>query len=113
MYRAGVPLIAGTDCLNPFCLPGFSLHTELQLLVDAGLPPVDALRAATINAARFQGRESGMGSIEAGKVADLVLLNADPLDDIANTRDIECVIIRGRLIARKEIDQKLRELIVE
>ncbi len=110
MHRAGVPIIAGTDCLNPFCLPGFSLHTELQLLVKAGLPPIDALGAATINAARFQGTETRMGSISAGKVADLVLLDANPLEEIANTERIHAVVTRGRLIDRAELDRMLEEL---
>src|SRR5262249_46432546 len=77
MHRAGVPLLAGTDTTNPFCFPGFSLHDELVLLVEgAKLTPAEALRCATINSAKFLDREKDLGSVEKGKLADLVLLEA-------------------------------------
>src|SRR5690349_1348830 len=86
MQKAGVPILAGTDTGNPFCFPGFSLHDELALLVIAGLTPVEALRAATINPAKFLGIEDKAGTIAPGKLADLVLLDANPLTDIRNTQ---------------------------
>jgi hypothetical protein len=108
LHRAGVPILAGTDELNPYVFPGFSLHDELALLVKAGLSPRDALRAATINPAKFLGKEATMGTVEAGKTADLVLLDADPLADIANTKKIRAVISRGRLLDREALDRMLK-----
>ena len=109
MHKAGVPIIAGTDVLNPFCLPGFSLHTELELMVKAGLSPADALKTATINAAVFQKKSETMGSIAVGKVADIVLLNANPLDDISQTQNIEAVILRGNVFDRAKLDELLKD----
>jgi len=96
MFRAGVPIMAGTDAMNPYCLPGFSLHDELALLVESGLTPLAALQAATINPAKFMGRTADLGTVEAGKIANLVLLRADPLADIHNTTQIEAVWFRGQ-----------------
>ncbi len=104
MYRAGVPILAGTDAMNPRCFPGFSIHDELALLVDAGLPPLAALQAATRNAAQFMGQLDRRGTIEAGKVADLVLLDKDPLADIHNTRTIQAVVLNGKLFPRAALD---------
>lgn len=78
MFRAEVPLLAGTDDANPYCFPGFSLHDELALLVDSVVSPLGALQAATRNAALFMDATQTYGSVERGKVADLVLLEADP-----------------------------------
>jgi hypothetical protein len=97
LYRAGVPLLAGTDTPCPYVPPGFSMHQELELLVEAGLPPAVALQAATIQGARVLKQDAHLGSIEAGKLADLVILDADPLADIRNTRRIHRVI-RGGLV---------------
>jgi imidazolonepropionase-like amidohydrolase len=107
MQRAGVDILAGTDTLNPNCFPGFSLHDELGLLVQAGLTPIQALQAATLNPARFMGRENELGTIQPGKLADLVLLNANPLDDIANTRKIDAVVYGGRLFPKASLDEML------
>jgi hypothetical protein len=96
MFRAGVPMMAGTDAMNPYCFPGFGLHDELALLVESGLTPLAALQAATINPARFLGRSAELGTVEAGKVANLVLLRADPLADIHNTAQIEGLWLRGK-----------------
>lgn len=109
MQRAGVGLLAGTDTLNPYCLPGFSLHDELGLLVKAGLTPMQALQTATRNPARFMGREHDLGTVEKGKLADLLLLDANPLADISNTRKLYAVIYRGRLFPRAELDQMLSQ----
>ena len=110
MQRAGVDIIAGTDVLNPYCFPGFSLHDELGLLVQAGLTPMQALQAATSNAARFMNRENDLGTIETGKLADLVLLDANPLDDIANTRKINAVVYGGRLYPKPALDDMLNKV---
>jgi imidazolonepropionase-like amidohydrolase len=107
MQRAGVGILAGTDTANPYCFPGFSLHDELGLLVRAGLTPMQALQAATLNPARFMGREKELGTIEKGKLADLVLLDANPLDNIANTRKITAVVFGGRLFPRSSLDEML------
>ena len=108
MHRAGVGLLAGTDT-NPFnpVLPGFGLHQELALLVDCGLTPMEALQTATRNPARYFGKLAEMGTIEAGKAADLVLLNADPLQDIHNTEKIAGVMMRGRYYDRQALDAML------
>lgn len=110
MHRAGVEFLAGTDVSNPYCFPGFSLHDELALLVEAGLSPLAALQAATLNPARFLGKEKEVGIVEKGKVADLVLLEANPLADIRNTTKIDSVVLRGQLLDRKALDRLLAEL---
>jgi imidazolonepropionase-like amidohydrolase len=97
LHRAGVRVMAGTDAPLRNSPPGFGLHEELAWFVRAGLTPADALRAATLEPARFLGLADSLGTIEAGKLADLVLLDADPLADIANTRRIAAVMINGRL----------------
>ena len=109
MHRAGVPILAGTDVAVPYVFPGFSLHEELGWFVKAGLTPLAALRTATLNPAKFLGREKELGTIEKGKLADLVLLDADPLDDIGNTRKINAVVLNGRLFDRKALDVTLAQ----
>ncbi len=103
MQRAGVGILAGTDV----SLIGFSLHDELALLVRAGLTPMEALQAATRNPAAYLGRLGTLGTVEVGKLADIVLLDADPLADIGNTRRINAVIAQGRLLDRAELDRML------
>jgi imidazolonepropionase-like amidohydrolase len=107
MQQGGVKLLAGTDAPAPFVYPGFSLHDELALLVDAGLTPMQALQAATSRAAEFMGRSATQGTIEKGKVADLVMLDADPLADIHNTSRIRALVVRGKLLDRSALDQLL------
>ena len=109
MQRAGVGILAGTDVLNPFCFPGFSLHDELALLVQAGLTPMEALQSATLNPARFLGKEKELGTVATGKIADLVVLDADPLDDIGNTRKIVGVVYDGKFFTRASLNEMLRE----
>jgi tetratricopeptide (TPR) repeat protein len=109
MQRAGVRMIAGTDVLNPFAFPGFSLHDELALLVAAGLTPMEALQTATLNAAAYLGQSAAIGTIEAGKAADLVLLDANPIENIANTKRIAAVVAGGRLLERRDLDGLLME----
>jgi imidazolonepropionase-like amidohydrolase len=103
-WRDGVPLLAGTDAGALFTYPGSSLHEELVQLVRAGLTPAAALRAATLAPAEFLGATDSLGTVAVGKVADLVLLGADPLADVANTRSIEAVVLRGRLFRRAALD---------
>jgi imidazolonepropionase-like amidohydrolase len=88
VFDAGVPVVLGTDSGFTGVMLGVSTHLELELLVEAGLKPEEALRTATINAARMIGREKDLGSIEPGKLADLVILDADPLVDIRNVARI-------------------------
>jgi imidazolonepropionase-like amidohydrolase len=95
IYDAGIPVLAGTDTSVPGVLLGVSSQTELVLMVEAGLTPAEALRAATINAAKFLGREKEQGTVEAGKLADLVILDGDPLADIRNIRKTHRVIKGG------------------
>jgi imidazolonepropionase-like amidohydrolase len=109
MYRAGVPILAGTDTMNPQCFPGFGIHDELALLVDAGLSPLAALQAATRNAAEFMGQLDRRGTIEVGKTADFVLLDKDPLADIHNTRSIQAVVLGGKLYPRAALDAMLEK----
>jgi imidazolonepropionase-like amidohydrolase len=97
LNNAGVKLLAGTDMPQAFVYPGFSLHDELALLVRAGLTPLEALRTATYNPAECLAALDSLGTVSEGKIADLVLLDADPLDDIRNTRRISAVIANGRL----------------
>ncbi len=107
MYRAGVGILAGTDTGAFFAVPGFSLHDELEELVKAGLTPTEALRAATLNPAIFLHKEKELGTVERGRVADLVLLEANPLEDIRNTRRINAVVANGRWLDRKALDELL------
>ncbi|MBC7894801.1 MAG: amidohydrolase family protein [Cytophagaceae bacterium] len=111
LQAAGVTILAGTDAgfLNSFDYPGIGLHDELQLLVRAGLTPLTALQAATINGARFLGRDARHGTIEVGRAADLVLLDRNPLVDITATRGIAAVVLRGRYRDRTALDAMLRE----
>jgi cytosine/adenosine deaminase-related metal-dependent hydrolase len=94
-HAAGVPIGAGTDTPIGLSPPGYSLHMELDFLVRAGLTPIEALAAATVRPAEYFSLQDRMGSIDVGKVADMVLLDADPLDDIGNTRRISRVISKG------------------
>jgi len=108
LHRAGVPFLAGTDTPpGVYIFPGFSLHEELQRFVAAGFTPLEALRTATINPAKFLGMEENVGTIEPGKYADLVLLEANPLDDIRNTQKIAAVIVNGRYLSREALDKML------
>ncbi len=110
MKRAGVEFIAGTDTPNPYVFPGFSLHDELAMLVQSGLTPMEALQAATRNAAKYLGKLDSLGTIEKGKFADLVLLDQNPLADIANTKKIRAVALGGRLVDRAAIDEMLAKI---
>jgi imidazolonepropionase-like amidohydrolase len=107
LHEAGVTLLAATDVGVPLQVPGISLHRQLLRLTEAGLTPLEALRAATLNPARVLGLADSLGTIEAGKLADLVLLDANPLADIRNTQQIRAVIADGRLYRRADLDRLL------
>ena len=109
MHAAGVQFLAGTDTPAGLdVLPGISLHLELQRFVAAGFTPLEALQTATVNPARFLGKLADYGSVEPGRIADLVILRANPLDDIANTRAIAGVVADGKYWSGSDIDA-LRE----
>lgn len=108
MQRAGVHVLTGTDAPLRNSPPGFGLHEELTLLTRGGMAPFEALRAATLEPARYFGMLDSLGTVEAGKLADLVLLDANPLQDIRNTRRIVAVVANGRLYARAERERLLR-----
>jgi imidazolonepropionase-like amidohydrolase len=115
MMRArGVEFLAGTDTpAGVYVFPGFSLHEELQRFVAAGFSPLQAIQTATVNAARFFGEEARFGAVETGKIADLVLVRANPLKDIRNTEKIEAVVLGGRLFSRKDLDGMLTSVKAE
>jgi Amidohydrolase family len=108
MQKAGVIILAGTDTLKPYLVPGYSLQDELEQLAAAGLSPLQVLQAATINPAK-EFKISDLGTVEAGKIADLVLLDANPLDDISNTRRIFGVVANGRLVDKSALDALAKE----
>ena len=107
MNRAGMKLMAGTDAMIAYVLPGPALHQELEMMVESGLTPLEALQTATLNPAEFVGKAASMGTIEPGKTADLVLLDSNPLENIGNTQDIDAVVQGGRLLDRTALDQLL------
>lgn len=104
LHRAGVTLITGTDLANPYVYAGFSLHEEMRLFQEAGIPPADVLRAATIVPARFLGLDGRLGTVAAGKTASMVLVRKDPLTDVRHAAEIEGVFLRGRYFDRAELD---------
>lgn len=109
-YKKGGKLLAGTDALIPSNLPGFSLHKELEELVNAGLSPYEALRVSTTNSYEFLGELQNAGTIAIGKQANLVLLDENPLKNISNTRTIYGVVVQKQFIQRSEIDERLMKI---
>jgi hypothetical protein len=110
MQQAGVGILAGSDAgANEYSVPGFSLHDELAEFVEAGLTPMEALQTATLNPARYFGMTDAFGTVELGKTADLILLEANPLDNIRNTQKIAGVILNGRLITKPELQKMLSD----
>jgi imidazolonepropionase-like amidohydrolase len=103
MHAARVRLLAGTDFSGAH-VPGAILHGELALLQQAGVPPADVLRMATINPARYLGAADSLGTVQPGRVADLVVLRRNPLDDARNVSEVEMVMTRGRLLRRPALD---------
>jgi imidazolonepropionase-like amidohydrolase len=111
MHRAGIPFMAGTDtAAGVHIFPGFSLHDELGLFVKAGMTPLEALQTATWNPAKFMNKLADLGTVEKGKLADLVLLDANPLDDIGNTQTIRGVVLAGRFFNRNDLDGMLQQV---
>jgi imidazolonepropionase-like amidohydrolase len=110
MVRAGIGILVGTDASVAYSVPGFSLHDELVLYAQSGITPMQALQTATINPARFLGKDKELGTVEEGKHADLVLLNANPLDDMHNLDKIAAVFQDGRMYSRQELDSILEHI---
>lgn len=104
LHEAGAGLLLGSDAPQRFNVPGFSIHRELGMLVESGLTPYEALRTGTVNVARFFGVEHERGTIEAGKTADLVLLDENPLEDIDNSRRVHGTMLRGRWVSHPDIE---------
>lgn len=104
-HKAGVAVLAGSDAPDAYIFPGFSLHDELRELVAAGPTPAQALRAATFDAARFAGVEGRYGTLQAGKAADIVVLDANPLDDVGHTRRIHAVMFNGYLYEKPQLER--------
>jgi imidazolonepropionase-like amidohydrolase len=107
LYQGGVKILMGTDAPQQFSVPGFSLHREVLFMRDAGMTPYDILKSGTVNAGLYFAKQDSFGTIETGKRADLVLLNANPLTDIQNIDKIEGVMVRGRWFSRKDLDDRL------
>ena len=110
IYHTGIDIMAGTDCPILYLTPGISLHQELALLVEAGLSPLDAIKTATLNPARYFNLENELGSIKENMWADLVILDANPLENINNTKRINAVFKQGKYFDRNELDEMLERL---
>ena len=110
MRRAGVQFMAGSDGPEPYVFPGFSLHAELEWLVKVGFSPTQALQSATLDPALFLAKLDKFGVVEAGHAADLVLLEANPLEDIRNTSKIAAVISAGKYYSRQDLDKMLTQV---
>jgi imidazolonepropionase-like amidohydrolase len=110
LHDAGARLLLGTDYGNPFVVPGFSVHLELRNFVDAGLSPFDAIRAGTSGAAEFMNAANEFGTVAAGRRADLILLEGNPLDDISNIDKRAGVMVRGRWYSQVELTSELEKL---
>jgi len=106
-HAAGVEILVGTDAMDTYVIPGAGLHDELEALVEAGLSPADVVRAATLGAAEFSGVAERFGSVSTGKVADLLLLDGNPLEDVGQTRAIRALFLNGRYFDRAALDSLL------
>lgn len=104
VHKTGIPMMAGTDTPIGFLTPGLSLHEELVVMTEAGISPAEALKTATINPAKYFNLENELGSIRESQWADLLILSANPLDDIRNTQQIEAVFKQGKLLGKSELD---------
>jgi imidazolonepropionase-like amidohydrolase len=109
MNEADVPLMVGTDLMCPGLVPGFSVHEEMAIWQEAGIPEADILRSATLVPAQLMGLGDRLGSLSVGKIASFVLLRANPLEDIHNAEQIEGVFLRGQYFDRQALDQLLKE----
>ncbi len=110
LHEGGVKILMGTDAPQQFSVPGFSLHRELLRMRDAGMTPWDILVSGTVNVGEYFKKKDAFGTIEPGKRADLVLLGANPLDDIANVDKIDGVMVRGRWLSREDLDTQLAKI---
>jgi imidazolonepropionase-like amidohydrolase len=110
MKKGGVQFVVGTDAGGAWRIPGRSLHEGLVEMTKAGLTPMETIVAATSSSARLLGRDKEMGTVQVGKLADLVVLNANPLQQIENTRTVNAVVINGQLLDRKALDDMLAQL---
>jgi cytosine/adenosine deaminase-related metal-dependent hydrolase len=110
IHQANIDIMAGTDCPIYYLTPGYSLHQELVMLVKAGLSPLDVLKSATLNPARYFNLENELGSIKEEFWADLVILDANPLENINNTKRINAVVKQGKYFSRMDLDQILLRL---
>jgi imidazolonepropionase-like amidohydrolase len=108
LHKGGVKILMGTDAPQQFSIPGFSLHRELLVMRESGLTPYEILKTGTVNAGQYFAKQDSFGTIETGKRADLLLLNANPLDNVENVDKIEGVMVRGRWYPRKDLDEKLK-----
>lgn len=109
LFKTGVPLMTGTDLSTPGTIPGYSLHAEMSIWQDAGIPAADVLRSATLIPAQFMGFGDRLGSVAEGKTASLVLVRANPLEDIHNAQQIEAVFLKGQYFDRQAIDRLIQE----
>jgi imidazolonepropionase-like amidohydrolase len=109
MNQAGIPLMVGTDLMCPGLIPGYSVHEEMVIWQEAGIPPADILRSATIVPAQFMSLGDRLGSISEGKTASVVLIRANPLEDIRNAQQIESVFLRGQYFSRENLARLLDE----
>ena len=109
MNEAGIPLMIGTDLICPGLVPGYSVHEEMMIWQDAGIPLADILRSATIVPVQFMGLEDRLGSIREGKIASMILVRGNPLEDVSNAQQIESVFLRGQYFSREALDQLLLE----
>lgn len=110
LHKGGVKILMGSDAPQQFSLPGFSLQHELEFMRDAGMSPYEILKSGTVNPGQYFAKQDSFGTIETGKRADLVLLNANPLTDIRNVSKIEGVMVRGKWHSRAALDEKLAKI---
>jgi imidazolonepropionase-like amidohydrolase len=110
LYDGGARLLIGTDTPNPFVIPGFSVQEELQIFVEAGLTPYQALKAGTRDAAEFLGASNEFGTISIGKRADLILVEGNPLESVANAKRRAGVVVRGRWFTASDLQKHLDAL---
>jgi len=110
LHEGGVKILMGTDAPQQFSVPGFSLHRELQVMREAGMSPYEILKTGTVNVGEYFAKQDSFGTIEPGKRADLVLVDANPLADIANVAKISGVMVRGRWFTRAELDAGLKKI---
>ncbi len=103
LHSAGVPVVVGSDAGNPLTLHGPAIHLEMEAMVEAGMTPMEVLVSATRNGARAMGREQDFGTLEPGRIANLVVLDADPLASVSNTRRIALVARGGHVHTRTEL----------